>query len=105
MFPFAFLATTVKTVLQNSPQRHQSWTMTNGEQMFLGCQNGSFLLDTWALGYREWVTVWPWRPDRPGLAGQGSGSKGERDGGPAFPCQVGQLGAFNCLGDEGVHLK
>lgn len=79
--------------------------MTNGEQMFLGCQNGSFLLDTWALGYREWVTVWPWRPDRPGLAGQGSGSKGERDGGPAFPCQVGQLGAFNCLGDEGVHLK
>lgn len=90
MFPFAFLVTAVKTVLQNSPQRHQSWTVTNGEQMFLGCQNGSFLLDTWALGCREWVTVRPWRPDRlprvSGTAGQPS------------PVKLGNSGLLTALG-------
>lgn len=41
--------------------------MTNGEQMFLGHQNGSFLLNTWAPGRRDWVTDRPWRPDGPAL--------------------------------------
>lgn len=41
--------------------------MTNGEQMFLGHQNGSFLLNTWAPRRRDWVTDRPWRPDGPAL--------------------------------------
>lgn len=57
MLPFAFSVTTVKLSFKHSPNRHQSLTMTNGEQMFLACQSGSFLLDVWAPGPRVWVTV------------------------------------------------
>ena len=62
--------------------------MTNGEQMFLGHQNDSFLLDTWAPGPRDGVTVWPWRPDSPDTGGQGSRSEGvqEDPGTPSVPC-------------------
>lgn len=59
--------------------------MTNGEQMFLGHQNGSFLLDTWALGRREGSLIglggqtgWPWWPAR-GMRGR------EGPGRPASP--------------------
>lgn len=72
--------------------------MTSGKQRFLGYQLRSFLLYTWARGHRA-------GPCPVSEARQKTSSGCVRLMGQASPDQVGQLGAFNCLGNEGGCLK
>lgn len=76
--------------------------MTNGEQMFLGHQNGSFLLDTWAPGHREWVTDRPWRPDRPALVASTGDARACRTQGARRP--LSELGNFRLLTASGMRV-